>query len=195
MSDSSAGPFTAFRALLHRDLTIAFRRRGELLHPVFFFLMVITLFPFAIGPDRELLALIAPGVLWVAALLATLLALDRLFRSDHRDGSLEQLLLSPHPLSLLVLAKVLVHWLTTGLPLIVVTPLLAMMLDLPSTAWSTALVSLALGTLTMSLVVTPALGAYRRQLWLAAEVRIADQDGGSTFTKRHKIATQVRREN
>ena len=115
----------AFVALVRRDLLLAFRRRTELLFPVIFLLVVISLFPLGIGPGPQLLARIAPGVIWIAALLATVISLDGLFRSDFEDGTLEQLFLSAHPLSVLVLAKVSAHWLVTGLPLIVISPVLA----------------------------------------------------------------------
>ncbi len=142
----------AFWALLKRDMLLAFRRRADWLNPLVFFVIVVTLFPLGIGPDPGLLRDIAPGVLWVAALLATLLALDGLFRSDFDDGSLEQLLLSPQPLSVLVLAKVLAHWLVTGLPLLLLSPLLAVVMQLQVVAIPVLLVSLLVGTLTLSLV-------------------------------------------
>ncbi|OED42341.1 heme exporter protein CcmB [Chromatiales bacterium (ex Bugula neritina AB1)] len=142
----------AFYALLKRDLLLALRRRADWLNPLVFFVIVVTLFPLGVGPDNDLLREIAPGVLWVAALLATLLALDGLFRSDYDDGSLEQLLLSPQPLSVLVLAKVLAHWLITGLPLLLLSPLLAVVMQLQVTAIPVLLVSLLIGTLTLSLV-------------------------------------------
>ena len=115
--EHQGGLMVAVKATLVRDLTLLLRRRGEVLNPLVFFALVITLFPLAISPDPELLAVIAPGLLWVAALLAALLSLDSLFRSDYDDGSLEQLLLAPQPLAALSLAKVAVHWLLTGLPL------------------------------------------------------------------------------
>lgn len=142
----------AFAALLRRDLTLAARRRGDWLNPLAFFVMVVTLFPLGVGPDNELLREIAPGVIWVAALLATLLALDGLFRADFDDGSLEQLMMSPQPLAMLVLAKVLAHWLVTGLPLLCLSPLLAVVMQLPSQAIPALLASLMLGTLSLSLI-------------------------------------------
>ena len=149
---STPSTASAFWALMRRDLQLGFRRRSELLNPVFFFVLVVSLFPLAVGPSPQILAEIAPGVIWVAALLATLLSMERLFRSDFDDGSLEQLLLSPQPLTLLVLAKVLVHWLMTGLPLLVVSPILAVLLHLPQAAILVLPVSLLLGTPTLSLV-------------------------------------------
>ena len=110
--------FQAFYTLLKRDLTLSQRHSSDWLNPLVFFVIVVTLFPLGVGPDGELLSEIAPGVIWVAALLATLLALDGLFRDDYIDGSLEQLLLSPHPLPILVMAKTLAHWLVSGLPLV-----------------------------------------------------------------------------
>ncbi len=142
----------AFITLLKRDLTLAMRRRSDWLNPLVFFVIVVTLFPIGIGPDGSLLSEIAPGVIWVAALLATLLGLDGLFRDDFDDGSIEQLLLSPQPLSVLVLAKVLTHWLVAGLPLVLLSPLLALLLQLKLQAIPALLASLVLGTLTLSLI-------------------------------------------
>jgi heme exporter protein B len=115
-------------------------------------LLVVSLFPFALGPQPEVLARIAPGVIWVALLLAGLLSLDTLFRGDLEDGSLEQLMLAPHPLSLLVGCKILVHWLSTALPLVLATPLLAALLYLPQEQLPVLLASLALGTPLLSLI-------------------------------------------
>lgn len=142
----------AMLALLRRDLLIAARRRAEVCNPLIFFLMVCTLFPLGLGPESQRLMLLAPGILWVTALLATLLASDGLFRSDYDDGSLEQLLLSPTSLYLLALTKSLVHWLLTGLPLALLSPLLALLLQLPGEAVPALMVSLLLGTAVLSLV-------------------------------------------
>ena len=142
----------AFKATLARDLRQALCRRSELINPLVFFALVITLFPLGISPDKALLATLAPGLLWVAALLATLLSLDGLFRQDLEDGSLEQLLLTPQPLPLLVLAKVAGHWLLTGLPLALMAPLLGVMLGLPSGAFGVLIASLALGSMSLSLI-------------------------------------------
>lgn len=142
----------ALKATLRRDLRQALRRRSELINPLVFFALVITLFPLGISPDKALLATLAPGLLWVAALLATLLSLEGLFRQDLDDGSLEQLLLTPQPLPLLVLAKVAGHWLLTGLPLALMAPLLGVMLGLPSGAFGVLIASLALGSLSLSLI-------------------------------------------
>lgn len=143
---------SAWLGVLGRDLRLAVRRRSELLNPLVFFVIVVTLFPLGVGPEPQTLALIAPGVIWVAALLATLLAMERLFRDDYEDGSLEQLLLTPQPLSALVLAKVFGHWLVTGLPLIIVSPLLGILLQLPVSAYGALLASLLLGSPALSLI-------------------------------------------
>lgn len=143
---------SAFIMLLQRDLIIAVRHRAEIANPLLFFVLVTTLFPLGIGANPELLREIAPGIIWVAALLAALLSLDSIFRSDFEDGSLEQFLLSAHPVSILVLAKVLAHWLITGLPLLIVSPLLAVLLDLSPRATGILLTTLALGTPVLSLI-------------------------------------------
>ena len=142
----------AFWVLLRRDLTLAFRHRGELANPLLFFVIVVSLFPLGITPESQTLRLLAPGLIWVAALLATMLSLDGVFRSDYDDGALEQIVLSPHPLSVLVLAKILAHWLVTGLPLLVLGPLLGVLLALPARAMGTLFLTLALGTPVLSLV-------------------------------------------
>ncbi|MDW7748590.1 heme exporter protein CcmB [Halomonas sp.] len=150
--EPEGGAGVAIRATLKRDLVLMMRRRSEVLNPLVFFALVITLFPIGISPDPELLATIAPGLLWVAALLAALLSLDSLFRSDYDDGSLEQLLLSPQPLPALALAKVAVHWLLTGLPLALMAPLLGIMLSLPAGSYAVLALSLALGSASLSLI-------------------------------------------
>ncbi|WP_244534438.1 heme exporter protein CcmB [Halomonas caseinilytica] len=137
---------------MRRDLILLLRRPGAVLNPLAFFALVITLFPIGISPDPELLAIIAPGLLWVAALLAALLSLDGLFREDAEDGALEQLLLAPHPLPALALAKVAVHWLTTGLPLALMAPVLGVMLSLPLGSYGVLALSLALGSATLSVI-------------------------------------------
>lgn len=142
----------AFIALLRRDLTLAYRRRSEIVNPLLFFVIVICLFPLGVTPESTTLRTLAPGVVWVAALLATMISLDSLFRSDFEEGNLEQMLLSPHPTSILMLAKILAHWLITGLPLILTAPLLAMLLYLPDQAVGTLLLTLSLGTPVLSLV-------------------------------------------
>lgn len=150
--EPGAGLGVALAATVKRDLTLMLRRRSEVINPLVFFALVITLFPLGISPAPALLAEIAPGLLWVAALLATQLSLDALFRSDHDDGSLEQLLLAPQPLPMLVLAKVLVHWLLTGLPLALMAPLLGLMLSLPAGSYGVLMLSLALGSASLSLI-------------------------------------------
>ncbi|MGM3388311.1 heme exporter protein CcmB [Stutzerimonas stutzeri] len=141
-----------FTLLLARETRLLFRRPAELANPLVFFAIVIALFPLAVGPETQLLQSISPGLIWVAALLAVLLSLDGLFRSDFEDGSLEQWVVSPHPLALLVLAKVLAHWAFSGLALVLLAPLLALMLGMPLAALPVLLVSLLLGTPVLSLL-------------------------------------------
>ncbi len=124
-----------FIEIIKRELRIALRKQAEILNPLWFFLIVITLFPLVIGPDPVLLSKIAPGVAWVAALLSALLSFERLFRDDFIDGSLEQLMLAPQPLALTALAKVTAHWLLTGLPLILLSPIAALLLSLEIRIW------------------------------------------------------------
>ncbi len=143
---------SAFIAVIRRDLVLAFRRRAEIANPLFFFVLVVTLFPLGVGANPKLLQAMAPGIIWVSALLAVMLSLDSLFRSDFDDGSLEQMLLSPHPLTILVLGKIIAHWLVTGLPLLVVAPLLAIFLGLPEQALGTLLLTLVLATPVLSLI-------------------------------------------
>jgi heme exporter protein B len=143
---------SAFMLVLKRDLTIALRHKDDMINPLLFFVIVVTLFPLGIGPETNTLSRIAPGIIWVAALLATLLSLDRLFKSDHNDGSLEQMLLSPQPLFILVLAKVFAHWLITGLPLILIAPLLAVLLQLNELSYAALMITLLVGTPVLSLL-------------------------------------------
>ena len=138
--------------VLRRDLLLAARGHTELALPLLFYVLVVTLVPLAVSPDAATLANLAPGIIWVGALLATLLSLDRLFRSDFDDGTLDLLLLSPTPLPLLVVAKVLAHWLATGLPLLLVSPLLALFMSLPDRALVTLAATLALGTPVLSFI-------------------------------------------
>lgn len=133
-----------------RELRVAFRKGAEIINPLWFFLIVITLFPLGIGPEPQMLARIAPGVVWVAALLSSLLAMERLFRDDWQDGGLEQLMLLPLPLPAVVLAKVAAHWVVTGLPLLVLSPLVAMLLGLDMHSWWVMALTLLLGTPTLS---------------------------------------------
>lgn len=149
---ASISTFSAFYATLQRDLLLAIRHRGEMANPLVFFLIAITMVPLGISPEAKTLSAIAPGMIWVMALLATLLSLDGLFRSDFEDGSLEQMLISPQPLYFTVLAKVLVHWLVTGLPVTLMSPLLGVMLSLPEAGYWPLCASLLLGTASMSLI-------------------------------------------
>ncbi len=143
---------SAFWALLKRDLMLAYRHRNELLNPLFFFILVVMLFPLGTTPEKQLLMTMAPGVIWVAALLASMLSLDTLFRADYEDGTLEQILLSPHPLPVLVLAKIIGHWLVTGFPMILLAPLLGVFMYLPGEGIVTLILTLILGTPVLSLV-------------------------------------------
>ena len=141
-----------FSAYLRRDLLLAYRRRGEAASPLIFFVMVSTLIPLGITPESARLAEIAPGIIWVMALLATLLSTDSLFASDYQDGSLEQLIISPQLLAMPVLGKVTAHWMVTGLPLTLASPLLGLMLSLPAAGYVPMMASLAIGTACLSLV-------------------------------------------
>ena len=139
-------------ATLRRDLLIAYKRKNDLFNPFMFFVLVATLFPIGISPEPEVLGEISAGVLWISALLASLLAMDNLFRADFEDGSLELLMLSPHSLYFLVLAKNVAHWLVSGLPVVLVSPLIAYMLNFPEGAYSTLVLTLLLGTPVLSLL-------------------------------------------
>ena len=141
---------SALTSQLARDLKVALRSRQEVLTPLLFFALVVTLFPIAVSPDPELLALIAPGVIWVLALLASLLSLESLFRRDHADGSLEQLVLSASPLFLAVAGKLAAHWLASCAPLVLFAPVAALMLALPADALPTLMLALLLGTPTVT---------------------------------------------
>ncbi|ADI28826.1 heme exporter protein CcmB [Methylotenera versatilis] len=142
----------AWMTVLKRDLLLAFRRRSDVATTLFFFLIVSSLFPLGIGPEPAVLSSIAPGVLWVAALLAGMLSLTRLFAADFTDGSLEQMLLAPQPLTLLVTAKVLAHWLVCGLPVVVLAPLIGLQYTLPNDSLFVLIISLLLGTPALSLI-------------------------------------------
>ncbi|WP_437890116.1 heme exporter protein CcmB [Phytobacter sp. V91] len=141
--------------VFRKELRIAFRHVADMANPLWFFLIVITLFPLSIGPEPLLLARISSGVIWVAALLASLLALDRLFRDDLQDGSLEQLLLLPLPLPAVVLARILAHWMVTGLPLLLLSPLAALLLGMDVYGWQVMALTLLLGTPTLSFLGAP----------------------------------------
>jgi heme exporter protein B len=148
MSNISGG----FRAYLWRDLLLAYRRRGDLAKPLLFFLMVSTLVPLAVAPEPERLAKLASGMIWIMALLATLLSIESLFSEDFRDGSLEQMLISPDLLVMPVLGKITAHWLVIGLPLTLVSPLIAIWFSLPVVALLPMILSLAIGTAVLSFV-------------------------------------------
>lgn len=142
----------AFVSMLRRDLLLALRRKSDVLTALFFFVIVCSLFPLGIGPESALLRKIAPGILWVAALLATMLGLQRLFASDHADGTLEQMVLSPTPLVLLVAGQVAAHWVVCGLPLVLLAPVLGVQFDLDAGALQVLMLALLLGTPTLSLI-------------------------------------------
>lgn len=143
---------SVFWALLRRDLLLAFRHRGELLNPLLFFSLVVTLFPLGVSPEPSVLKTMAPGVIWIAVLLAGLFSLENLFRSDFEDGTLEQMVLSPFPLAWLVLAKVIAHWLVTALPMLLLAPLLGLFLALPAEGVRVLEWTLLAGTPFLSLV-------------------------------------------
>ena len=146
-------PMTAvMRSVIARDLTLAWRRRTDVFTSVIFFVIVASLFPLGIGPEPKLLLAIGPGIVWVAALLASMLALSRLFASDYADGTLEQMLLSATPLSVIVIAKVIAHWIAANLPLVLIAPLLGLQFGLPSDALAVLALALALGTPSLSLI-------------------------------------------
>lgn len=139
-------------AIMRRDLLIVMRRKSEVLTALFFFVIVSSLFPLGIGPEPALLRKIAPGVLWVGALLATMLGLQRMFSADYADGTLEQMVISPTPLVLLIGGKIAAHWLVSGLPLVLVAPLLGLQFDLDMDALGVLVVTLLLGTPLLSLI-------------------------------------------
>lgn len=149
---TTEGMFTAWSRMLRRDLLLAYRQRTDILTPLVFFVIVTSLFPLGIGPETEILRTIAPGVIWVAALLATLLSLQRMFGHELEDGTLEQLLLTPQPASLLISAKILAHWLTSGLPLVLIAPLLGLQLGMTNDALLMTVISLGIGTPVLSLI-------------------------------------------
>jgi heme exporter protein B len=140
------------RVIVLRDLLLAMRRRADVATTLFFFVIVASLFPLGVGPEPKLLRAMAPGIVWVAALLASMLSLERLFAADYADGSLEQLVLAPEPLVLVVIGKVLAHWLVSGLPLVLISPVIALQYDLPAEAVVTLLLALLLGTPLLSLI-------------------------------------------
>lgn len=149
---TSQGLLAAAFCVFRRELIIALRRSHDALVPIIFFAIVVSLFPLGVGPEPSVLRTLAPGVLWVAALLATMLSLSRMFAHDYIDGTLEQLLLAPQPLAVLVLAKTAAHWMLTGLPLALLAPVFALQLNLPSEVMLSLVLSLLLGTPILSLI-------------------------------------------
>lgn len=148
----SISGYHAYTTILQRDLQLGLRNQSDLINPLLFFLIVVTMFPLTVGPEQSTLQQLAPGIIWVAAVLASSMSLDGIFRSDYEDGSLEQLLLSPQPKLLLIMAKISAHWLLSGAPLIVFVLLSGVLLYLPGQATQTLLITLLLGTPVLSLV-------------------------------------------
>lgn len=149
---SEPSTVSMFRWIVLRDLTLAWRKRADVLSTLFFFVIVVSLFPLGVGPETQLLRSIAPGVVWVAALLASMLSLGRLFANDYSDGTLEQMLLTPQPLFLVVGAKVLAQWLVSELPLVLIAPLIGIQFDLPRQTLFVLFLSLLVGTPVLSLI-------------------------------------------
>lgn len=143
---------SALFAIIHRDLLLVMRRKSEVLTALFFFIVVTSLFPLGVGADAALLRKIAPGVIWVAALLATLLGLQRMFAADYIDGALEQMALSPYPMVLLMTGKILAHWLVCGLPLVILAPIIGIQFDLDASSLYVLMGTLLLGTPVLSLL-------------------------------------------
>lgn len=144
--------FTVLRCVIYRDLLLATRRWADVLTALVFFVIVVSLFPLGVGPEPNLLRTIAPGVIWVAALLASMLSLTRMFAADYADGTLEQMLLSTAPLGIIVAAKIVAHWLVTGLLVVLIAPVLALQFDLPQQLLATLTLSLLLGTPVLSMI-------------------------------------------
>ncbi len=140
------------RSIVSRDLRLAMRRRGDVFNQLVFFVIVVTLFPLGAGPEPNLMRAMAPGIVWVAALLAAMLSLNRIFAADHADGTLEQMLVSAHPLSIVVAGKVLAHWMVSGLPMALLAPLLGLQFDLPQQSLAVLALSLLIGTPVLSLI-------------------------------------------
>ena len=138
--------FSHLNVVVVRDLRLAWRRKADVLGTLFFFIIVVSLFPLGIGPETALLRTIAPGILWVAALLATMLSLNRLFAADYADGTLEQLAIAPYPLAITALGKIIALWISTGLPLVILAPILGLQFDLPREALLTMILALLIGT-------------------------------------------------
>ncbi len=144
--------FYLLMLVVRRDLILAMRRRADVLTTLIFFVMVVSLFPLGVGPETDMLRKMAPGVLWVAALLSSMLSLGRLFSADYLDGTLEQMLLVPQPLSMLVLGKIASHWMVSGLPLVLLTPVLGLQFDMSIAAIGMLMLTLLLGTPILSMV-------------------------------------------
>lgn len=151
-ADDAFSPLRFLGTVIRRDMLLAARRRGDWLTSQFFFVMVVSMFPLGIGPEPDILRMVGPGVVWVAALLASLLSLPRLFAEDYRDGSLEQMLLSPEPTVLVTLGKALAHWCIYGIPLLLITPVLGIQFALPPEAIVVLVLSLLIGTPILSLL-------------------------------------------
>jgi heme exporter protein B len=149
---SAPSTFSMFRWIVVRDLTLAWRRRADVLSTLFFFVIVVSLFPLGIGPETQLLKAIAPGVVWVAALLASMLSLGRVFENDYHDGTLEQMLLTPQPLYLVILGKIFAQWLVSEVPLVLIAPLIGLQFDLAPDTLLVLFVSLLIGTPILSLI-------------------------------------------
>ena len=149
---SGAIPGAAFGPMLRRDLLLAYRRRSEVLQPVIFLLVVVSLFPLGVGPSPQLLSSMSQGVIWIAALLATVLSLDSLFRPDFEDGSIEQWVVAGHSLAWIALAKVTAHWLVAGLPIVIMAPLLSVWMNLPEPGAKILVITLVIGTPVLSLI-------------------------------------------
>jgi heme exporter protein B len=149
---SAPSTLSMFRWIVARDLALAWRRRADVLSTLFFFVIVVSLFPLGIGPEMQLLRSIAPGVVWVAALLASMLSLGRVFANDYQDGTLEQMLITPQPLYLVVLGKVFAQWLVSEVPLVLMAPLLGVQFDLAPKTLFVLFISLLLGTPVLSLI-------------------------------------------
>ena len=144
--------FKALTTIIQRDLLVAFRRRAELMNPILFYVIVVTLFPLGVSPEQNFLSQLAPGVVWVAALLAALISMESIFRQDFDDGSIEQLFLSRYPPTLLIFGKVIAHWLITGLPMLIIVPVMALLLYIPTQSMPTLLITVLLGTPILSLI-------------------------------------------
>ena len=166
------GLVTLFRAVFIRDLRVGLRRWTDASNAALFFILVVTLFPLALSPKAEMLRMLAPGVIWIAALLATLLSLHLLFRADLEDGTLEQLLTVPYPLGWMLLAKTLAHWVITGVPVVVMAPVLAITYHLPASAVGVLTFSLLLGTPTLTLLGSIG-AALTAGLWRTCQATIA----------------------